>query len=239
MQIAKGLHRIGTGLVNVYLVEEAGEVTIIDAGAPGYWKDLPGELAAMGSSLERVRALVLTHGHSDHIGFAERLRSEKGVPVRIHELDAALARGEVPNPAKGGKIRIGPLLSFAWFGVTHGLLRTTSLREVSTYGDGATLDVPGSPRVILVPGHTPGSAALHMASLDVLFTGDAIATRNVVTGQLGPQISPFSADAAEALASLSRLESVQATTLLPGHGAPWTEGVASALAAVRAVTQAG
>jgi glyoxylase-like metal-dependent hydrolase (beta-lactamase superfamily II) len=239
MQIAAGIHRLGTGMVNVYLIEEAGDVTIVDAGAPGYWKDLPAELAAMGSSLDRVRALVLTHGHSDHIGFAERLRREKGVPIHVHELDAALARGEVPNASKGlGKVRLGPLLGFAWFGITHGLLRTTPIVEVSTYGDGATLDVPGSPRVILVPGHTPGSAALHVASRDALFCGDAIATRSVVSGQVGPQISPFTADAVEALASLSRLENVEAANLLPGHGDPWTGGVQAAIARVRSVSKA-
>jgi glyoxylase-like metal-dependent hydrolase (beta-lactamase superfamily II) len=84
----------------------------------------------------------------------------------VHEADAALARGEVPNPAKGyGPIKLGPLLGFLWFSALHGGLRTPKLQQVATFGDGATLDVPGSPRVILTPGHTPGSAALHVASL--------------------------------------------------------------------------
>ena len=56
------------------------------------------------------------------------------------------------------------------------MLRIPRIKAVSTYGDGATLDVPGSPRVILVPGHTPGNAALHVPSRDTLFVGDAIAT---------------------------------------------------------------
>lgn len=57
LEIASGIRRIGTGLSNSYLIEEAGEVTIVDAGAPEYWYDLPGELAAMGRSLADVRAL--------------------------------------------------------------------------------------------------------------------------------------------------------------------------------------
>ncbi|HXI80491.1 MAG TPA: MBL fold metallo-hydrolase, partial [Verrucomicrobiae bacterium] len=92
MKIADGIHRLGGGLINSYLLEEAGEVTVIDAALPGYWSDLPAELALMGRSLDDVRAVVLTHGHSDHIGFAERARRERGLPVSVHELDAALAR---------------------------------------------------------------------------------------------------------------------------------------------------
>jgi len=106
----------------------------------------------MGRTIADVRALVLTHGHSDHIGFAERLRSDRHIPVSIHEADAALARGEVPNPSKGfGPTRLAPLTGFLWFSLLRGGLRTHHLREVSTFGDGATLDLPGSPVVTLTP----------------------------------------------------------------------------------------
>ena len=235
MKVAPSIHRLGSNsIINAYLVEDAGAVMIIDAGVPGYYDDIPRELAAMGRTVADVRALVLTHGHSDHIGFAERLRRERKVPVSVHEADAALARGEVPNPAKGyGPIKFAPLIGFLWFAALHGGLRTPQLTEVSTFGDGATLDVPGSPRVILIPGHTPGSAALHVASLDALFVGDALATYAVTTGQRGPQIAPFTADRQQALASLGRLEDITARYVLPGHGDEWTDGPGAAAARVR------
>ncbi len=238
MEIAPGIRRIGAGLVNSYLVEESGSVTIIDAGAPSYWGELPAELAAMGRSLDDVKSVVLTHGHSDHIGFAERIRRERHVPVRVHEADAQLARGEVKNPAKGtGPLRLRPLLGFIAFSIRHGMLSIPRIAEVATFGDGATLDVPGSPRVILLPGHTPGSAALHVASLDALFVGDAMATQSVTTGQLGPQIAPFSADAGQVVESLGRLDGLEAGLILPGHGQVWTGGVAEAVRLIR--SQAG
>lgn len=235
MRIAPGIHRIGDQrFVNSYLLEDAGEVTVIDAGVPGYYRDIPRELAAMGRTVGDVRALVLTHGHSDHIGFAERLRRQQRIPVSVHEADAALARGEVPNPAKGlGPTRLGPLLGFLWFALLRGGLRTPKLQQVATFGDGATLDVPGSPRVILTPGHTPGSAVLHVPSRDILFVGDALATYAVTTGARGPQVAPFTADAAQAVASLARLEAVSAELVLPGHGDPWTGGVQEAVRQVR------
>ena len=83
------------------------------------------------------------------------------------------------------------------------LLRVPPLLEVATFGDGATLDLPGSPQVILVPGHTPGSAALHLPSHDVLCIGDAIATYSVSDGYRGPRIAPFGADYAMARDSLA------------------------------------
>jgi glyoxylase-like metal-dependent hydrolase (beta-lactamase superfamily II) len=235
MKIAPGIHRIGdNSMINAYLVEQAGEVTIIDAGVSGFYKDITRELAAMGRTPADVRALVLTHGHTDHIGFAERLRREQQVPVSVHEADAALARGEVPNPSKGyGPVKLGPLLGFLWFTLLHGGLRTPKLHEVATFGDGATLDVPGSPRVILTPGHTPGSAVLHVASLGALFVGDAFATYAVTTGARGPQLAPFTADAAQAVESLARLDAISADQVLPGHGDPWTGGVQEAIGQIR------
>lgn len=61
--------------MNCYLLEESGSVTIVDTGVPGYWGMLPAEFAAMGHSLDDVRAVVLTHAHRDHVGFAERIRA--------------------------------------------------------------------------------------------------------------------------------------------------------------------
>jgi glyoxylase-like metal-dependent hydrolase (beta-lactamase superfamily II) len=235
MEIAPGIHRIGDqGIVNSYLVEDSGEVTIVDAGLAGLYRDLPKELASMGRSMDDVRALVLTHGHSDHIGYAERLRTERHLPVSVHEDDAALARGEVPNPAKGtGKTKLAPFVGFFWYSLLHGGLRTRHLGAVSTFGDGATLDVPGAPRVTLTPGHTPGSAVLHFASLDALLVGDAFATYAVTTGERGPRVAPFTADAAQAVASLTRIEGLEASILLPGHGDPFTGSPAEAAKLVR------
>ena len=54
MQLAPSLHRLGSSsLVNSYLIEDAGAITVIDAGLRGHWKDLLRELEAMGRSLDR------------------------------------------------------------------------------------------------------------------------------------------------------------------------------------------
>jgi len=235
MRLVPLLHRVGPGLVNPYLVEEAGEVSVIDTGMPGQYSDLVRELGSMGRSLSDVRAVVLTHGDTDHIGFADRLHRELGVPVFVHALDADRARLVVRKPSTGwGRIRIRPFVSFMFYGARKGGLRPRPVSDLRTFdGEDLTLDVPGSPRIIHVPGHTPGSVAIHVPSVRALFVGDALVTHDVLTGEDGPRVAPFTLDPAAALASLGRLDGIDARWVLPGHGQAWDQGVDSALRAAR------
>lgn len=235
MRLAPSLHRLGEPIVCCYVLEEAGEVTLIDAGVPAYYSDLVAELAAMGRTIDDVRALVLTHGHEDHIGFAERLRADHGVPVSLHERDAALARGEVGNPSGMRERKLGSLLRYLLWLARRGAMRTTSLTEVGSFEPGTTLDVPGALVVIHTPGHTPGSVSLHAPNHDALFVGDALVTDAVISERRGPQVCPVTVDPDQALASLANIEEVEAHWLLPGHGSPWTGGVAAAVRAARDV----
>lgn len=238
MRLAPGLHRVGNDLVAGYLVEEGGALTLVDAGVAGQWSELQDELRAMGRSLADVRGVVLTHGDTDHIGYAERLRSEHRIPVFVHEADAARARGEIKPKTSMGKVRIGPLLRFLWYAGRRGGLRTRYLREVRTFRGGETLDLPGSPRVIPMPGHSPGSVAFHVPSVDAVFVGDALTTRDVLTGAGGPRPAPFTDDPDGAAASLEALEALDAHWVLPGHGPPWEGGSAEAVRRYRAAVAA-
>ena len=234
MQLAPGLHRLGNGLVNSYLVEDSGGITIIDAGMPGQYGDLERELAAMGRTMADVRAIVLTHGDTDHIGYANRLRQETGVPVHVHAADAARARGEITKPNTGwGPMKVRPFLGFMAYGLRKGGLGIKPIADVSTLNGEATLDLPGSPHVIPLPGHTPGSIAVLVPALGALFMGDGMTTRSVLTGVVAPRLAPFTLDPATALASLDRLDGIEAAWVLPGHGDAWTGGVAAALSEIR------
>ena len=234
MKLAPSLHRIGNDIVAAYLVEEDGQVTLIDAGVSGHWSDLQAELKSMGRSLSDIRGLILTHGDTDHVGFAERLRRDHGVPVFAHQADVSRARGEVRKPSSsGGPMKIGPLFRFMWYAGRKGGLRTTWVTELQTVADGASLDLPGSPQIVHVPGHTPGSIAVHVPAVDAVFVGDAMTTGHVLTGATGPQPAPFTLDPKRALESLGKIEGLGATWVLPGHGAPWSGGVADAVRLVR------
>jgi glyoxylase-like metal-dependent hydrolase (beta-lactamase superfamily II) len=234
MKIADGLHRIGSDVVNSYLVVTDDGVTVIDAGLPGYWRLLEAELDGLGRSLDDVRALVLTHGDTDHIGFAARLAREKGIAAYVHEADVPRARLEVKKPNSGwGPVKVRPLAGFLWYSARHGGLRIPPATQVQPLTDGDVLDVPGSPRIIHTPGHTPGSVAVHVPDVDAVFLGDTFTTRNVLTGATGPKPAPFTLAPGEAVSSLDRLDGIDTTWVLPGHGPAWDGGAPEALRQIR------
>lgn len=237
MKLGPHLHRIGNDIVAAYLVDTEDGVLVVDAGLSGQWRELTAELAAMGRTLDDVRGLVLTHGDTDHLGFAERLRREHGVPVHVHAADAARARGETKPQTSWGRVSMGPTLRFLAYAARKGGLRTTYVTEVHEIADGDVLDLPGAPRIIAMPGHSPGSVAVHVPVADAVLVGDALTTRHVLTGRGGPQPAPFTDDPAQALASLERLVGTGARWVLPGHGTPWSEGVEEAVRRVRAAAQ--
>jgi glyoxylase-like metal-dependent hydrolase (beta-lactamase superfamily II) len=232
MKLANSLHSIGNDIVAAYLVDSPEGVTVIDAGLPGHWNDLLTELKSMGHTIDDVKGVILTHGDSDHIGFAERIRRDHGVPVYVHHADAARAKGAKPPATATPKMKVGPLLQFIGYSLRKNGLAAKHLTEVIEVSDGDTLDLPGAPQIIGMPGHSPGSIAVWVPSVDAVFVGDALTTRHVLTGVVGPAPAPFTDEPEVAIASLTALLPTGATWVLPGHGGPWSGGVAAAVEAV-------
>jgi glyoxylase-like metal-dependent hydrolase (beta-lactamase superfamily II) len=239
MQVQEDIHRLTGGIVNFYLIEEGGKLVLVDAGAPGDWDLLVKALAGLGRGLGDLEAVLLTHAHADHIGVAERARTSAPATVWVHQADKGLATGEKPGRNDGRATSY--LLRAAFYRTLfslarRGATRIVPVKEVSTFADGETLDLPGRPRVVHAPGHTPGSAAVLLERQRVLLTGDALATWNPLTGRPGPQVMPsgLNRDTPQAIRSLDVLDGLPAEVLLPGHGEPWTGGAAEAVRQARA-----
>jgi len=238
LDVAPGVHRIEDSFVNWFLLEEEGRLTAVDAGLPASWQSLLEVVRRRGRTLSDLEAIVLTHAHYDHVGFAERARSELGVPVYVHAGDEPLTR----HPWRFSFERL-PLLYarypaflriFASF-ARSGALWTPALKAVRTYADGETLPVPGRPRAVFTPGHTDGHCALHLPDRDVLIAGDAIVMLDPYTGAKGPRLvaRAATADTGRALASLDALAATGASTVLTGHGGVWRGGAESMAAQAR------
>jgi glyoxylase-like metal-dependent hydrolase (beta-lactamase superfamily II) len=230
--VAPGIHRIEDAYTNWYLVEEDGALTVVDAGVPTSWSSLVAALNELRRPPQDIRALVLTHAHFDHIGIAERLRTQFDIPVYVHENDVPLAKQ--PRLYSHERRRLPYFATQVQaLPVVASFLRARAfwpspLGEVRRFRDG-TLDVPGRPTVVATPGHTVGHVSLHFADRDVVIAGDAVVTFDPYVAKKGPQIvsRAATADSERALASLDALASTGATTVLPGHGEPWREGAAA------------
>lgn len=238
MKISASLHRIGNNLVASYLIVTPEGVTIIDAGLSGHWRELLTELTSIGRTLDDVKGVILTHGDSDHIGFAERLRRDHAVPVYVHARDAERAKGARKPANAKQSMRLSALLGFMAYSLKKGGMRIVWLTEVVEVRHGETLDLPGAPQIIGLPGHSEGSIAIYVPIADAVFVGDGLTTRHVLTGKKGPQPAPFTDEPDQAIKSLRAIVATGAKWVLPGHGAPWSSGVEAAVAAVETTARA-
>src|SRR3954452_18046152 len=162
--VAEGTLRVPHTYVNWYLLDDADGVTIVDAGLPRHWDLLAKALQRIGRRLEDVRALVLTHGHYDHVGFAERARTELGIPVYAprgedisrHPLRFPFERPPFLYAANPGFLKVAARFT------ANGALWTKGDEEITEYGDDETLPVPGRFRAIVSRSHFPSPPALHL-----------------------------------------------------------------------------
>jgi glyoxylase-like metal-dependent hydrolase (beta-lactamase superfamily II) len=234
--VADGVYRLGTEWVGWYLYDVDGAVTVVDCGLPGYFDQLPAALSELGHSLDAVAAVVLTHYHGDHVGCAERIRSETGVPVFAPAGDAEGAgTGKVPNP-KGVAANLWRprMMRFVSHVMRNGGVKIVPVGAVETYDDGDVLDVPGALRAVHTPGHTGGHCSLLAEQAGVLFAGDALCAAPFLTGESEVRYHPFNEDAERARESVARLEPLQADFVTFGHGAPFEGSPADAVARARA-----
>ena len=216
MEIIPNVHLVpGMKGANVYLL--LGEpLTLVDTGMPGSEQTILSYLEGLGRPAGDLARIVLTHHHLDHVGSLAALKARTSAQVLAHPGDAPFISGEQsPPPARSTAMRLlfrllGSVLPQADPAPVDALLQ-----------DGDSLDLLRGATVVHVPGHTPGSIALHFPSEGLLICGDVIDHRR---DRLGPPPKPFTADMDQALASLRRLAELEFAVLCPGHGAPLVSG---------------
>ncbi|SDQ89663.1 MBL fold metallo-hydrolase [Microbacterium sp. cf332] len=239
-EVADGVFQLARAGVNAYLVAADNGLVLIDAGLPRTWPLLERTLASLGARASDIDALLLTHGHFDHVGMCERLVEEHRLVPRVHPGDAELVRhpyryahenARLPYPFRyPGAV---PILGRV---VVAGALGVTGVRADPTIFDGDMIPLAGGIVAIATPGHTGGHCAFLLEARGILLTGDALVTLDPYTGRTGPRVVARAATARsdDALRSLSLLAETEASLVLPGHGEAWDRGgIASAVAIAR------
>ncbi len=227
-EVAPGVHHARSKHVAWVVVTEGESVTLVDTGYPGDRDRLLRSVELVGRTPTDVEAVVLTHGHPDHIGSGEYLRRTLGMPVLAHELEVANATGERIEQVKETTIfqQIWKPAVLRWVLDVVRLdgTRVERLTQVDGCQEGP-VEVPGAPVVVHTPGHTSGHCALHLPERGALLVGDALMTGHALAGDTGPQLLPelFNHDQEQARESLGKLRPLAAEVVVPGHG-PAFEG---------------
>lgn len=223
-QVAQGVEGLRVAFVNVFGVEHAnGSWTLIDTGPPftaGFIRRW-GERRFGGPA----SAIVLTHGHFDHVSGASELAQAWDIPIYAHPLEFPYLTGEreYPPPKVGGGLMSilspiyprGPVNLGRW------------LRPLAT-GAGETSAAPGW-QMVHTPGHTPGHVSLFRSGDLTLLVGDAFCTTKpesffeaaiAQSPELHGPPAYFTADPQQAARSIRLLAGLHPRVIAPGHGRP-------------------
>ncbi len=176
---------------SVYVVDGGQEMVLIDSGAGDGYELIVDNIRSLGLRPERLKAVIATHAHIDHIGALSRFREEFGVQVVAHELDAQAIETGTGSGAEYYRVNYQPCK-------VDVILRKP--RETLRCGKYEL-------NLIHIPGHTPGSIGVYLdAVVRILFGQDVH----------GPYFLKGS-NTEQARMSLQRLVDLDADILCEGH----------------------
>ena len=221
--VAPGVGRLGILFVNVLaLGEPGGPWLLVDAGLPGSAGVIHRAVARRFGTGARPEAILLTHGHFDHVGAARNLAEGWDVPLFAHPLETPYLTGRSDYPPRDPTMG-GAMAQMSRLMPDHGYDFDDLVRELPADG---TVPVLRDWRWLHTPGHTPGHVSLYREADRVLLAADAFATMNLDSWsafltrkrELSRPSPPFTFDWATTRRSIMKLAALEPKVLAAGHG---------------------
>lgn len=214
-------------IVNIALVgkPDADSFVLIDAGMPGSADEIIGVIEKRFGSGSRPEAILLTHGHFDHVGGIIELVKHWDVPVFAHALELPYLTGAQSYPAPDATVEGGMVAKMSPMFPNEPVNLGRHVRTLPE--DGTVPHLPGF-RWIHTPGHAPGHVSFFRDSDKALIAGDAFVNvrqdqlYKVVTQQQELTGPPryLTTDWKAAKESVVKLAALRPAVAVTGHGLP-------------------
>jgi glyoxylase-like metal-dependent hydrolase (beta-lactamase superfamily II) len=196
-KISSNIYKIEAWLLikmSAWIVTVSDGVYIVDTGMPFMGKRILKEAEKLGN----VKGILLTHGHSDHVGGLKKILELKKIPVYAHEDEIKYMEGKEPFPGR----------KKAEFLVQPGIVQPLKMTNEN-------IDTIESLIPIHTPGHSPGHVVYYHQEDQVLIGGDLFTSKN---GQLQKPMAMFTADMKEAVKSGRVIEKLKPNLVSICHG---------------------
>lgn len=215
-------------IVNIYFVGHPGnrdDWVLIDAGMPNEHKAIRKAAEARFGQDARPRAILLTHGHFDHVGSVVELAEAWEVPVYAHPQEIPYLTGKAHYPDPDVEVEGGTIAKMSRLFPTDPV--DLGERVQLLPADGSVPHLPGW-QWLHTPGHSPGHVSFFREADRAMIVGDAFVTvrqdqlYQVLTQQQELSGPPryFTPDWDAARDSVQRLAALKPDTAMTGHGVP-------------------
>jgi glyoxylase-like metal-dependent hydrolase (beta-lactamase superfamily II) len=226
--VAQDIYCLPIQVVNVCFVgdpERMNEWVLVDAGMPESADDIIAAAEERFGANSRPKAIILTHGHFDHVGAVVDLVEQWDVPVYAHEMEMPYLTGKSSYPKPDPTVEGGMVAKMSPMFPVEPIDLGNHVEQLSA--DGSINEMPGW-RWVHTPGHSPGHVSLFRNTDRSLISGDAFVTvkqdtlYKVLTQQQEINGPPryLTTDWQAAWESVKKLEALKPAVAVTGHGQP-------------------
>lgn len=176
IEVVPGVYCYTIQIANVFFIGNpaiSNEWILVDAGMPGSGHRILSKAADLFGPDHRLKAIILTHGHFDHVGGLIDILEEHKVPVYAHPLEFSYLKGASDYPAPDYEVDGGTVAKMSWEFPHKAIDISAHLHALPE--NGTVPEMPGW-KWIHTPGHTEGHVSLFRTHGRVLLAGDAFVT---------------------------------------------------------------